>query len=150
MKRGLSLLLMFVLAFPLWPQAGLNSGIGEDEQYLFVGMTLSELIARLGPPGTVFAARGGELWQDDVVFQYAQGDFYIYRDRVWQARLASMNGISNGDRKASVLFILGNTAEDRGDHIMFPVTGRDWPLMLRVNFNSTGLVSAIYIYRPDF
>jgi len=147
MKRGLLYLLLFVLTFPLWPQAA-NPGI--DEQYSYVGMTLAELIGRFGPPRTVGTARGNELWQDDVVFQYPQGDFYIYRDRVWQVRLVSIRGVSNGDRKAAVQFYLGNTAEDMGDHLLFPVSGSDWPLMLRVNFSNSGLVSGIFLYRPDF
>jgi len=116
----------------------------------FVGMTPTDLIERFGTPAAVFAARGNEPWQDDVVFQYAAGDFYIYGDRVWQVKLASAFGVSNGDTKTAALAALGSTAQNRGDHALLPVSGAAWPLMLRVNFNETGLVSAIYIYRPDF
>ena len=141
------LLLLLFIAFPLWPQ-------DEDEPLSFVGMQLAELIERFGPPGTVSAARGNEIWQDDVVFQYAEGDFYIFRDRVWQVKLATACGISLRDSKAVALLVLGDEAADRGDHLLLPLSAatsrRGWPLMLRVNFNNTGLVSAIYIYRPDF
>jgi hypothetical protein len=113
-------------------------------------MTLPELIERFGTPKTAIAVRGNEQWQDDVVFQYTEGDFYIYRDRVWQVMLSSACGISNRDRKAAVLLVLGNTAEDKGDHILFSISGKSWPLMLRVNLSNSGLVTAIYIYRPDF
>ena len=139
--------MLLLAAVPLWPQE--QADTAADMLY-FVGMTPAQLIGRLGPPGMVFAVRGNELWQDDVVFRYAEGDFYIYRDRVWQVKLASLHGISNGDPKAVALLVLGNTAQDRGDHVLLPVTGGNWPLMLRVNINETGLVSAIYIYRPDF
>jgi hypothetical protein len=98
----------------------------------------------------VFTARGNELWQDDVVFRYAHGDFFIHRDRVWQVKLASVRGISNGDSKAVALLVLGNPAEDRGAYMLAPVSGLNWPLMLRINFNNAGLVSALYLYRPDF
>jgi len=145
MKRILLLILLLLFVFPLWAQ-----GQAADERLSFIGMRLAELIERFGPPGMVLAARGNEIWQDDVVFQYAEGDFYIYRDRVWQVKLASVCGVSNGDRKAVVLLVLGNAAEDRGDYMIWPVAGKDWPLTLRVNFNNTGHVSAIYLYRPDF
>jgi len=135
--------LLFV-AFPLWPQ---DSGI---QPHSFVGMGLAELIGRFGPPRAVYAARGEESWQDDVVFEYAQGDFYIYRDRVWQVGLASAYGIALGDPKPAALLALGDTAEDRGNYMLLPLPGGGWPLMLRVNFTSAGLASAIFIYRPDF
>ena len=147
MKRGLLLPLLLLVVFPLWAQGQADMAA---DPLSFVGMSPAELIGRLGPPGMVLAVRGNELWQDDVVFQYAEGDFYIYRDRVWQVKLASLRGISNGDPKAVALLVLGDAARDRGDHVLLPVTGGSWPLMLRVNFNETGLVSAIYIYRPDF
>ena len=140
------MLLFALVAFPAWAQ----EPDAVFDPFSFVGLTPAELIGRLGPPGTVLAARGNEVWQDDVVFRYAEGDFYIYRDRVWQVRLASLRGLSNGDPKQAALLVLGNAVLDRGDHVLLPVTGGSWPLMLRVNFNETGFVSAIYIYRPDF
>lgn len=147
MKRVLFLPFLLVFTSPLWAQ---SQAVNSDERLALVGIRLTELIERFGTPSAVLTARGNELWQDDVVFQYAHGDFYIYRDRVWQVRLASACGISNGDRKAVASLVLGEGAEDRGDHLLLPVNGKDWPLMLRVNLNSTGQVSAIYIYRPDF
>ena len=146
MKRILLPLLLLV-AFPLLPQEEANAA---NDPLFFVGMTLTDLIGRFGAPAAVFAARGNELWQDDVVFRYAGGDFYIYRDRVWQVKLVSACGVTNGNSKTAALAALGNTAQDRGDHALLPLTGGNWPLMLRVNFNETGLVVAIYIYRSDF
>lgn len=146
MKRAVFLPLLFI-SFSVFAQ---QTVFAADEKLSFVGMTLADVIERFGAPEIVSSARGIELWQDDVVFQYAEGDFYIHRDRVWQVRLSSACGVSVRERKAAVILILGNTAEDRGNHVLFPVSGRDWPLMLRVNFNDSGLVSEIYIYRPDF
>jgi len=144
MKQRVFFTLIWLISFPL--QAQVNG----DEQLSFIGMTLEDLIGRFGIPRSVIVARGNENWQDDVVFQYTEGDFYVYIDRVWQVRLASAFGISNRDRKTAVLRTLGNTAEDRGDYVLFPISGREWPLMLKVNFNNSGHASAIYIYRPDF
>ena len=145
MKRKACVLLPLLLfaAFQLWPQEG-------DDPLSFVGMQLAELIEKFGPPRTVSTARGNEFWQDDVVFQYAEGDFYIFRDRVWQVKLPSACGISLRDSRAVALLVLGNEVQDRGDHLLLPLPAVGWPLMLRVNFNSVGLVAAIFIYRPDF
>jgi len=146
--------MMLFLTFPLWPQnLPVYAGLDTDEQLSFVGMMLADLIGQFGSPRSVIAERGIEIWQDDVVFQYNGADFYIYRDRVWQVKIASTHGISNGDRKAAVLLVFGDLAEDMGDHLLIPISGRDWPLMMRVNFNNaddTGIVTAIFIYRPDF
>ena len=135
-----------LLNFSLWAEGQADS----YDSLSFIGMKLGELFERFGAPKAVYAARGMELWQDDVVFQYSDGDFYIYGDRVWQVKLPSAFGISVGDPKAAALLILGNMAEDRGDYLLMPVNGRDWPLMMRINFNNAFAVSAIFIYRPDF
>ena len=150
MKRFFTVLLLF-LSFPLFAQnkpvyADLNS----EEQLSLVGMMMADLLEKFGTPRSVICERGAEPWQDDVVFQYNGADFYIYRDRIWQVKLASTLGISNGDKKAAALLVLGNKAEEKEDYALVAINGKNWPLMLRVNFNNTGLVTAIYIYRPDF
>jgi hypothetical protein len=143
---------LFLLnVLPLLPQEkAFNTIYGAEEKLSFIGMTLEELIGRFGVPKTVIAARGNELWQDDVIFQYNDGDFYVYRDRVWQVKFVSALGISNKDGKAAVLRVLGNNADDMGDYALLQISGMNWPLILRVNFNNSGQVSAIYLYRPDF
>ena len=135
---------LFFTTVLLWPQTGIN------DQLSYIGMTLTEVIDHFGTPVTVAVARGEEVWQDDVVFQYNNLELYIFRDRVWQIKPASSHGISGRDTKTSVLLTLGNTVQDFGDFVLMPITGRDWPLTLRVNFSNTGQVTAIYIYRPDF
>jgi hypothetical protein len=151
MKRELITLLLLFLSIPLFAQnQPLYAGLDADEQLSFVGMMMADLLERFGPPRSVISERGNEVWQDDVVFQYNGADFYIYRDRIWQVKLASTHGISNGDKKAAVLLTLGNSAEDKEDHALMAINGKSWALMMRVNFNNTGLVTAIYIYRPDF
>jgi hypothetical protein len=150
MKRFFTLLLLF-LSFPLFAQnQPIYVGLNTDEQLSLVGMMMADLLAKFGPPRSVICERGAEPWQDDVVFQYNGADFYIYRDRIWQVKLASTHGISNGDKRAAVLLTLGSKAEEKEDYALVAINGKNWPLMLRVNFNNTGLVTAIYIYRPDF
>ena len=146
----ISMLFFFTFSLNAQQTQPVHAGLGNNEHLSFVGMMIPELIQRFGPPVTIAVERGIAVWQDDVVFQYNGADFYIYRDRVWQVRLNSTHGISNGDRKAVVMLTLGNRASDMGDHVQMPISGRDWPLMLRVNFNNSEQVSAIYIYRPDY
>jgi len=160
MIRASFLYLFIILIFslhvlPLHSQERpLNTGLSNDEEYAFIGMTLSEMLERFGPPRSVASARGIELWQDDVVFHYTGVDFYVFKDRVWQVKFATTRGISVGDRKEAVLLTLGSAAEDRGDFLLLPITGANarimWPLFIRINFTNTGLVNAIFLYRPDF
>ena len=142
MKRKLFLPLL-LLTFSL-------SADPSNEPFSFVGMRLPELFERFGLPQEVFAVRGNEIWQDDIVFRYPAGDFFIYRDRVWQVRVSSVRGISTGDPKQAVLLVWGSNIEDRGNHLLAPLPGGVWPLMLRFNISNAGLVSDIFIYRPDY
>ncbi|GHV36019.1 hypothetical protein AGMMS50268_34740 [Spirochaetia bacterium] len=120
----------------------------------FIGLTLEALINRFGAPQSVYAVRGLEDWQDDVVFVYPQADFYVYRDRVWQIGLQSAYGIRIGDPRAAAVLAMGDGAQDFEDHILLSLPGKSWPLMLRVNLGgiaaAAGGVSALFVYRPDF
>ena len=135
-------MVLLFAAFPLWAQ--------QEEPQSFVGLTLEQLIARLGVPQTVFVSRGQELWQDDVVFQYQLGNFYIHRNRVWQVSLRETHGIRLGDTRAAVLLTLGEGARDLGHLVVYRLPSALWPMALRVNFNETGVVTAIFIYRSDY
>jgi hypothetical protein len=142
--------IFLVLALQIWPQnASVVSQLSQDESLSLIGMKLDELINRFGSPQTVHAARGEELWQDDVVFVYTDNEFYIYHDRVWQVSLKAIYNIKIGDSKAVALLVLGETAQDMGDYILFTVLSGAWPVSLRVNCNA-GKVSAIYVYRTDY
>ena len=143
------LLAFFFLSLPhLHPQTQWISG--EQEPVSFVGLTLQQLISSLGVPQFVFAARGLEDWQDDVVFVYEQGNFYIYRDRVWQVGIQSIRGITTGDPGGVVSLIMGANAVTQGNSIFYPLHVAPWPLMLRWDIDSAGRVQGIFVYRSDF
>jgi hypothetical protein len=147
-KSGLMFsVIVLTVAASLWPQ---NSAPGQyDEQIALIGMKLDELYQRFGSPQTVYTARGGEIWQDDVVFVYNEGDFYVYQDRVWQIGIKSIYGIRLGDAKAVALLVLGENAQDKGDYVLYSFPGSAWPLSMRVNFTA-GKISAIFVYRADY
>jgi hypothetical protein len=151
MRVRFALFCTFLLTagFSLWPQAASSPAGLYDEPVSLVGIKLDELIQRFGTPQSVYAARGDEYWQDDVVFVYPEGDFYIYRDRVWQIGLQSMYGIKVGDAKAVAMLVLGASAQDNGDHILYSFPSGAWPLSLCVNLIDDK-IAAIFIYRSDY
>jgi len=130
-----------------WAQAA--STAQNDEQLSFIGMKLDEVYRRFGPPQAVYAARGEENWQDDVVFVYNEGDFYIHRDRVWQIGIKSIYGMRIGDARGVALLVLGENARDGGDYVLYSLSGGAWPLSLRINFNA-GKIASIFVYRTDY
>ena len=145
--RRCAMFCVFLLA--ALPQVVPQAVLQEGEPFTFVGMTLAELLGRFGPPRLVYAERGQEHWQDDVVFAYGEGDFYVYRDRVWQVALKSAYGMSIGDIKAVALLLLGENARDEGDYLLYSFPSGGWPVSLRINF-ANDKISAIFLYRPDF
>jgi hypothetical protein len=146
MRLFLPGLLLFVLpAFPLIAQ----EAPAELDPVEWIGMTLRDMLHRYGQPQSVYAVRGREEWQDDVVFVYDHGDFYVFKDRVWQVGLKSAYQIKAGDSRAAALLALGEKAENRESYLLSPLPGGSWPLALRCNFDETGKVSIIFIYRSD-
>jgi len=160
MRRNIPLCAALLVISPLLVSQQ-NSNLN-DEIVSNIGLRLEELFQRFGAPKAVHAARGEQDWQDDVVFVYNEGDFYIYRDRVWQIGLKSGYGVKIGDSKAAALLALADKAQvpqpspqgegsplDKGDYLLCPITGGAWPLSLRVNFNA-GRVAGIFVFRTDF
>jgi len=149
-KQKVMLLLLF---WPLvFPEAQGNAS--EVNPVSFIGMKLDELIQNFGMPNSVYPVRGKEVWQDDVVFVYDQGDFYIFKDRVWQAGLKEVRGIKAGDPRGLVSLIMGSAsgfteAEPRGDSVLYSLNEGAWPMTLRFDFDSAARVKAIFIYRTD-
>jgi hypothetical protein len=115
-----------------------------------IGLSLEELVAGRGVPESVYAVRGGEDWQDDVVFVYPDGDYYIYRDRVWQLGLQSAYGIKVGDRETLIPLVLEDTIRRFEGYAICSLPGRAWPLSIRFNVDEKGIITHIFIYRPDF
>ncbi|MDR1447105.1 MAG: hypothetical protein LBI90_09460 [Treponema sp.] len=114
-----------------------------------VGLDLTELFSRFGVPKEVYSARGAQEWQDDVVFVYPEGDFYLYRDRVWQVGVKNFREIRIGDSRPAAILSLGEGVREFSDSVICSLRQSPWPLDVRLNFNSAGAVSAIFLYRPD-
>jgi hypothetical protein len=145
-----ALLLFGFLAYPLASQEDSGEAGVVSDPARWIGMDLSALLARFGTPRSVYAVRGREEWQDDVVFVYDHGDFYIFKDRIWQVGLKSAYGVEAGDNRAAALLILGEKTQDLANYLLCPLAGGSWPLALRCNLDEDGKVSMIFIYRSDF
>jgi hypothetical protein len=149
--RRMAALLLPCLLLPCMIHAQVNPGeTGEEDPVMVVGMTLAMVYARYGIPKSVYAVRGAEEWQDDVVFVYNDWDLYIYQDRVWQVGLKSIYGISLGDPEGVVSLVLGDGVEVYNGYMLYPLPPRSWPLQLRIELNAAGKVGAIFVFRSDF
>jgi len=149
--RLIPVMMVLFFAFfvpPLWSQAETEQSRSDDPAQ-YIGLTLTDLFQRFGVPGSVYASRGLEEWQDDVVFVYDQGDFYIYKDRVWQLELKDVMGIKAGDSRSVVSLVLGSKAESFGNSIFYSLDAGAWPMMLRCDFDKDDNVQVIFIYRTD-
>jgi hypothetical protein len=160
--------LVFLLLLPLFSAAQTQPGnspgrrpeISDPES--LIGATLEELLSRAGTPQSVYAVRGLEAWQDDVVFVYPSLDVYLFKDRVWQVSPQEAYRVKTGDTRAAAEAALGQDftqipGPGEGEYaLVYVFQDRPWPLALRVNFRKgiDGLradtVSALYIYRSDF
>ncbi|MDR1444722.1 MAG: hypothetical protein LBI94_07580 [Treponema sp.] len=149
--RPLGCLLLLLGVFPLLPAQESPAPEGEIlEPETLIGLTLEGVYSRFGVPQEVYAVRGTDEWQDDVVLVYPQGDFYVYRDRVWQLGIPAVRGIRVGDNRRAVPLALGQNIQEGEDYFLLPISGRPWPIHLRVNIGNSGQVAEIFMYRSDF
>jgi hypothetical protein len=145
--RGFAALLA-ILAIPLGAAVAQTLPETEDPVEL-IGLSIAELYTRYGPPESVYAARGLETWQDDAVFVYGSTEYYLYWDRVWQVKVDAVKSIRVGNRRGVIPLVLGEGALELDTCTLYPLNGLSWPMMLRFNVNSAGLITGIYIYRTD-
>ena len=142
MRKQVARLVLFAVlapALPLWSQE--NGGEGNLRDPVdAIGLTLAMVYSRYGIPDSVYAARGAEEWQDDVVFVYTEGDLYVYKERVWKVGLKSSNGISVGDSGGMVSLVLGNAVQVYSGYMLYTLPSRAWPLQMRFNLDAAGKV----------
>jgi uncharacterized membrane protein len=123
---------------------------------VILGMSPGEAIERLGAPQRVFAVRGSEAWQDDVVFDYGEGlSLFLFADRVWQVRIAEpyplpVLGFVLGGNMGDMSRALGSPAAMMQGDPEWMLTGEAWPVRLRALPGEDGSIRELYVYRADF
>ncbi|HPB66460.1 MAG TPA: hypothetical protein PLW80_07855 [Spirochaetales bacterium] len=129
--------------------------VAPDDPATLLGLTPAQAIERFGPPGSVFAIRGAEPWQDDVVFDYGGGfSLFLFKDRVWQVRIAEpyarpVLGLVVGSGVERAISALGAPALALGGSYEWVLPGEAWPVRLR-GVTDGGRIRELYIYRADF
>jgi len=152
-QRTILLCLLFLgMRLPLSAQ---NPSLPENPSDM-IGMTLEQAADLLGLPVRVYASRGEESWQDDVVFVYDDHvSLYWFQDRVWQVRFdpgfeGSAGGLKIGTDREQVSRVLGvSPSSPDEDGEVFVLSRRGIPLRLQV-FYREGRVYDVYLYRGDF
>jgi len=145
-KTTKGVFLCFLLFSSLFLSAQSNS---TADPASLIGMTLSDLLKNYGAPKNVYAVRGIEAWQDDVVFVYDNIEFYIFGNRVWQLKVRSAYNVKDGDSRAVVGRVIGEGRNFEG-YTLYQLPGKAWPLTLRINWDLSGRAAGLYIYRSDF
>jgi uncharacterized membrane protein len=123
---------------------------------VMLGMSPGEAIERLGAPARVYAVRGPEAWQDDVVFEYRDGlSLFLFADRVWQVRIAEpyplpVLGFILGGSRAALAGALGFQEVVMDGEPEWMLAGEAWPVRLRAIPGEDGAIRELYVYRADF
>ena len=120
-----------------------------------IGLDIPGAVASLGLPQQMFAWRGAEEREDNVVFYYP--DFlylFWYKDRVWQVRCdrrfaATVFGLTLGWSREQVERASPRTLTPNGDSLYFDLSDGSFPLRVRLVFTA-GVLSDLYVYRSDF
>jgi hypothetical protein len=167
----LALLAVLAAATAAWGEAASAAGpaaaAAVPDPLSYIGITLAEASVALGTPAEVFSYRGGEGWQDDVVFFYPSHLYlFWFRNRVWQVRVDAKYvdvflGLRIGMARDEVISAVGRQYQELPDSLVFfladasLLVGTDgrsrgaYPLRLRAFFGD-GKLSDAYLYRGDF
>jgi hypothetical protein len=153
MKRSLALLVIF-FGLAAFAQDGASPRLPADPAQI-LGFSPAQLIASYGPPARVFALRGAEPWQDDVVFDYISFSAFIFMDRVWQLRIGAdypepILGFQPSASLERIEASLGLPATREPGKYEWSLPSRGWPVRLRAVNDEFGAVRELYLYRADF
>jgi len=120
-----------------------------------IGLDIPGAVAAVGLPQQMFAWRGAEEREDNVVFYYPDF-FYLfwYKDRVWQVRCdrrfaSTVLGLTLGSSREQVERASTRTLTPSGDSLYFDLNDGGFPLRVRLVFTAS-VLSDLYVYRSDF
>jgi hypothetical protein len=141
-------LLLFILS------GGLLSAQEALDLPALIGLTLEEVHQSLGVPAEVYALRGPEPEQDDVVFYYASHLYlFWFENRVWQIRAdrrfsGRVFSLAMGTSREQVIETMGRPILEFPDSLVFHIEDRGYPIQARLYFDQDGLAD-VYCFRGD-
>jgi hypothetical protein len=150
MKTLTLLLIMLFFAAP----TGLVCAEGVLDPSALIGLSLAEAYQSLGAPLEVYALRGTEPDQDDVVFYYSSHLYlFWFQNRVWQARTdgrhqGTVFSVHMGASRQRVLEVMGQPFQEFEDSLVFHIEDRGYPVQARFYFENERL-SDVYCFRGD-
>jgi hypothetical protein len=144
------LVILISISGVLFAQEIGTSVAAEIDPASYVAYTLEKLYETLGMPSSVYAVRGNEAWQDDVVFVYPAIEVYIFEDRVWQVCPASVYNMMIGDTVDTIKTVMGDPLVTTENFLLYQLPSTSWPMMMRINLNDEENAESFFIYRSDF
>lgn len=121
----------------------------------YIGYTPAEIIATFGAPDYIYSDRGAREEEDDIIMFY-ENRLYIYlnQNRVWQLRVDenfkdSVLKVNIGDKRDTVLEILGEPYKTYDDSTVYQRPDAGFPIFLRIYYN-LDKVNDIYLFRGDY
>jgi hypothetical protein len=119
-----------------------------------IGLNLEEVHQILGVPAEVYALRGPEPDQDDVVFYYPDHLYlFWFENRIWQVRAdrrfpGRVFSFSMGASRQQVIEKMGRPILEFPDSLVFHIEDRGYPIQARLYFDEDGLAD-VYCFRGD-
>jgi hypothetical protein len=120
-----------------------------------IGLDLPGAVGALGLPQKMFAYRGVDESQDNVVFYYSDYRYlFWYKDRVWQVRCdrrfaGHVYGLSLGMTREEAERTCPQQLVPNGDSLYFDLDGEKYPIRVRLVFVADALTD-LYVYRSDY
>jgi hypothetical protein len=150
MRRRCTLVVIFLAL----AAAGAAADAADDPTVL-IGMDPAQLVAALGAPREIFAWRGMEPSEDDIVVFYPDFRYvFWFQSRVWQVRFdrryaGSVLGFSIGMERAEAQARGQGRLEDRDGSLYLALDTGPYPLRVRLAMDDDRIAD-IYVFRSDW
>lgn len=128
---------------------------GPDDPTGLIGMDPSQAYAALGAPREIFAWRGEDPAEDDIVFFYSDFRYvFWFRSRVWQVRFdqryaGTVLGFSLGMGRGEVLARGEGRLQESDGSLYLALDTGPYPVRVRLAMVDDRLAD-IYVYRGDW
>jgi len=135
--------------------AAVRAAAEGDDPTCLIGMDPSQALAALGAPREIFAWRGEEPAEDDIVFFYPDFRYvFWFQSRVWQVRFdhryeGTVLGFSIGMDRDEVLALGEGKLQEAGDSLYLALDTGPYPVRVRLAMIDDRIAD-IYVYRSDW